>query len=117
MRTRSYRAARHQQRASLMSAAQSTSTPSFGMVSERRSRFMRELSTNKTRFFLTAAIAGSGLRKMPEERFILPPHSSRIRLLLFPLYAELRAPGVVPDSERGAQLRLCASCEILPCHR
>jgi hypothetical protein len=58
MSTRSYRSARHQQRASVMSAAQSTSTPSFRMVSERRSRLVRDVSTRSTRFFFEGAAVG-----------------------------------------------------------
>ncbi len=53
MSTRLYRSARHQDRASPISAAQSTSMPSFRMTSARTSRLVDELSTRRTRFFLS----------------------------------------------------------------
>ena len=42
IRTRSYKSARHQERASAMSAAQSTSMPSLRMTSARNSRLRRK---------------------------------------------------------------------------
>src|SRR5438128_1954427 len=44
--TRLYRSARHQERASLISAAQSTSRPSLLIVSARSSRLLVEVSRN-----------------------------------------------------------------------
>lgn len=59
MRTKLYRSARHQERASLISAAQSTSMPSLRMISARKSRLVGDLSTRRTRFFLSRLRIGS----------------------------------------------------------
>ena len=59
-KTRSYNAALHHARASAMSAAQSTSTPSFLMTSARKSRLLVDVSTSRTRFFLSGPPFGSG---------------------------------------------------------
>src|SRR5437016_2204302 len=56
--TRLYRSARHQERASLISAAQSTSMPSLLIVSARSSRLLGEVSTRRTRLFLTGPRIG-----------------------------------------------------------
>jgi hypothetical protein len=58
----------------MMSAAQSTSTPSFRMVSERKSRLAREVSTRSTRFFLGATKEFKGRRVSVGE--LTPPPSS-----------------------------------------
>jgi hypothetical protein len=53
-----YKSARHQQRASSTSAAQSTSMPSFLITSARKSRFVCEVSSRSTRFFLAEILSG-----------------------------------------------------------
>ena len=60
MSTRLYKSARHQQRASTTSAAQSTSMPSFRITSARRSRFVCEVSSRSTRFFFAGMPSGFG---------------------------------------------------------
>jgi len=59
IKTRSYNAAFHHAQASL-SAAQSTSTPSFLMTSARKSRLLGDVSTSRTRSFLSGPPFGSG---------------------------------------------------------
>lgn len=59
IRTRLYRSARHHDRASLMSQAQSTSVPSLRKASARNSRFAAHPSTSRTRFRLTGPGIGS----------------------------------------------------------
>src|SRR5581483_6218717 len=98
-----------------MSAAQSTSMPSFLMVSERRSRLVRELSTSSTRFFLGVAKAGSLGGKIVEERLTPRPLSSgKQRLSVWRPDSHFE---VVRDCARDARFQPCVFCEIWPYHR
>ena len=73
--TRRYRFARHQDRASLMSAAQSTSMPSFRMDSARKSRLLAEVSTRRTRFFFSLPGRASESAN-PSAGVLTPPPAS-----------------------------------------
>ena len=76
--TRLYRSARHQERASLMSQAQSTSTPSLRMASARSSRFTGEASISNTRFFLISPGIGLDSGSVRKDN-VMPASAASVR--------------------------------------
>src|SRR5580698_63964 len=111
-RTRSYNAARHQERASAISAAMSTSMPSFRMTSARRSRFAFEVSISKTRFFLASPSGGMGAANCEMSTGVFMPA---------PTWAQRQVWVALPASEArgyadGGRFSACVPGDIWTCH-
>jgi hypothetical protein len=99
-----------------MSVAQSTSTPSFLIVSERKSRLAREVSTSKTRFFLGDIPGGLLGWGIPEE-ILISRHPSLQEQGQRKPYPGLRPMPIVPDFGHDEHFDPYVCGEISPYRR
>src|SRR5262245_9884015 len=106
--TRSYNAGLHHDRASAMSAALSTSIPSFRRTSARKSRLVCELSISSTRFFLIASGIAAERAKDVSGVFMPAPTGAWCGRKHSSIWAPLPPVSAVPGFSSVERSSVCA---------